>query len=224
MCHHPPCPSSRMPPHLLPETGLASSKERQEDPPPFRPWEVNKESASRKRISWSSQKARYLQSLSTFPHLATSGRKHAMKTLLKNNPSEWLLVTTALRNQATGCKGPLSKHLGLCPPLFQRLHFRSPKAVHLPNTCDNVIFGRSYVKSEGKQGHLWFQMDDLDDALSPPYGKILRQLEKKLQRELDTKIQDQGTRFHLQLIYVIFLKNHKRIPPKMWFVPQLHRC
>lgn len=38
-------------------------------------------------------------------------------------------------------------------------------------------------------------------------------------RELDTKIQDQETRFHLQLIYVISLKTHKRILPKMY-----HNC
>lgn len=45
----------------------ASSKQTH----PFGPWEVARESASRKGMFWSSQgKAKYLQSLSTFLHFA----------------------------------------------------------------------------------------------------------------------------------------------------------
>ena len=43
-------------------------------------------------------------------------------------------------------------------------------------------------------------MGDSDDALSLSASENTMEMDKKLESELDTNLQDQGTRFHIQLI------------------------
>lgn len=79
-------------------------------------------------------------------------------------------------------------------------------------TCDDITFG-SGVESKRKVT-LGFKWMTQMMHCHLPYLKMLEQMVKKLKRELDTKIQDQGIRFTFNYYICHLKKSIKEFPQR----------